>query len=152
MTWISSPNIDSFQCVAPMSATRPVYLFLQPDHVFPPRDEVVDLLDLDASAERGQLGLELPAALQQGRRPDLRGDDRRCPDRRGLQRMPEHFLGPPVHRRGIDESNARRERLLDDRSRAVLRLGRDVEDGPRAEPDDGHLEVGTSEPAKLQQA
>jgi hypothetical protein len=112
------------------------HLVLEPTEVLSPRDEVVDLLDVDPTCH-----------------------DRRCPDlgrNRGgganagpSQRATEHRFRAAVHRRRVDQPNALTERALDDRPWTGFIGRRDVEHRPRAEPDDRNLEVGATEAPKL---
>jgi hypothetical protein len=100
----------------------------------------VDLLEVDAPVEPLQLTRELRPPLVDGARPDLRGDERRLAP--VSQRRPEHRLGAPVHRRGVEEPAAGVQRGGDDGVRHRLLIGADVEDRPGAEPDDGDLDAG----------
>src|SRR5439155_6065686 len=113
-------------------------LLLEPRQMLPPRDEVVHLLDLD-TAEPTELRAELLPALVDRRRPDFRryGDALASPVERDRERRLR-----AVHRRGVDDATACRERRADDLApeRRVA-----VERPPRPEADHG------TEPALLHQ-
>src|SRR5204863_3740783 len=108
-----------------------VPLALEPLQVLSPRDEVVDLLDLDAT-EPSELALELRAALSDRGCPDLRRHDRSLTTLR--QRGAERRLRASVHWRGVDEAAARVERGADDTGGGPRIAAERV---PRAEPHDG---------------
>src|SRR4051812_6380931 len=107
-----------------------VPLALEPREMLPPRNEVVHLLDLDAS-EPLDLAPELLAALLHRARPDLRRDIRCIAPAR--ERGAERRFRAAVHRRGIDHATAGIERRSDDVRGGV---GVTVERIPRSEADD----------------
>jgi hypothetical protein len=115
-----------------------------------PAHEVVDLFEVDASGEEAELVFELALALGDRVGPDFGGDE-------GVrssvcQRRPEHGLGPPVHRRGVEEARP----VLPDGGHHVTRsgllAGSHVKRLPRTEADDGNLPIGPSETANLDHA
>ena len=97
--------------------------------------------------EVAELGLELRAPLRDGGRPDLRGDEALVPP--PVERTTQHALGPPVHRRGVDEHRPCREGRLDDGSADVLIGVGEVERLPRPEADDWEVNSGAPESAPL---
>ena len=105
-------------------------LRLEPRQVLLPRDEVVDLLDLDP-AEPAELVGVLAACLLRRRAPDLRQHDRLVAA--SLERRAERALGGSVHRRRVEAAAARVERRADDLARKRLVA---LERVPGAEPDD----------------
>src|SRR5205823_13883459 len=68
-----------------------------------PRDEIVDLLELDA-AEPAELRVELLLPLGGRTSPDLLGDDRSFAAL--AQRVRERLLCGAVHRRGVEHARA----------------------------------------------
>src|SRR4249919_1530715 len=108
-----------------------IALGLEPGQVLLPRDEVVHLLEVDASAEPLELVGVLSPRVGGVRRPDLRRDDRLVASRAECRR--ERALGLAVHRRRVEQADAALEGRLDDRARSPEVA---VEGLPRAEPDD----------------
>jgi hypothetical protein len=105
---------------------------VEPVEVLTPEDEVVHLLDLDAPAVPLELPPELPAALVERARPDLRRD--RDVVTAAVEGAAERQLCAAVHRRGVDEAHAGVERGVHDLAREP---GIGVERPPGAEPHDG---------------
>ena len=91
-----------------------VALLLEPLELLLPRDEVVDLLDLDAAVP-AELPAVLLAALLDRARPDLRRDVH--PLAPALERGAERRLRAAVHRRRVDETRTGVERRADDARR-----------------------------------
>src|SRR4051812_31868275 len=99
-----------------------------------PVNEVVDLVQVDATAVPAERALHLALGLGVVGRPDLRRDDRLGAPL--AQPLAEHALGLAVHGGGVDEARAAVERLADDRLRFAFRLrAADVERLPRSHPD-----------------
>ena len=69
---------------------------LHPVEMPPPRDQVVDLEQVDPAAEPAELAREVAAALLDGARPDLGRDERLAPVL--AERVRQDRLGAPVHR------------------------------------------------------
>ena len=113
-----------------------------------PRDEVVDLVEIDPPSERlegeGNLALRLVVV----RRPHLRRDDRGVPA--SGECPAEDALGLAVHRRAVEEASATGQRGVDDPS--DVRLGgrtANVERAPCADPDHGDAQPRRPERALL---
>jgi hypothetical protein len=88
-------------------------LLVEPGEVLLPGDEVVHLLDVDAS-EEAALRFVLRAALLHARRPDLRGNG--GPFAACAEGRAERFLRASVHRRRVEDKDFGIECGVDDRS------------------------------------
>src|SRR5918994_1085000 len=108
-----------------------VPLRFEPREVLLPRNEVVNLLEVDATAEPVQLPVVLTAGLGAVRRPDLRRDDRAVASR--AESPSERALGFAVHRRRVEQVSARLERGVHHGLRSVEIP---LEGVPGSEPDD----------------
>ncbi len=122
-------------------------LAFEPLQAFLPRDQIVNLLEVDSPAEEAELVGKLAVSLVGRGRPDLRGHERI--GSKLADGVAEHLFGPAVHGRGVDEPAARRERGFHNGARGVRAFRADIEDLPRPEPDDGHLPAACSEPTPL---
>ena len=113
-----------------------------------PRDEVVDLVEVDPPAEGVEGERDLALRLVVVCRPHLRRDDR------GVSPFgecrAENALGLAVHRRAVEEAGATGQGGVDDAT--DVRLGgrtANVECAPRADPDHGDAQAGRPERALL---
>src|SRR3954451_13943413 len=109
-----------------------------------PRGQVVDLQEVDASAEEAQRAIGLVAALDRRLAPELRRHEGLVAT--ALERRAEHLLGSAVHRRGVEPPRARGQRRVDHAPRAGdgVRAAH-VERAPRTHPDDGQARPALAE-------
>ena len=113
-----------------------------------PRDEVVDLVEVDPPSEGVEGERDLALRLVVVRRPDLRRNDRGV-SASGECRA-ENPLGLAVHRRAVEEAGGTGEGGVDDS--ADVRLGgrtANIERAPCANPDHGDAQPGCAERALL---
>ena len=105
----------------------------------PPRDQIVDLIEVHPPAKPGQCALRLRPRLGPAGGPELGGHQR--PLAPSLERRAQHPLRPAVHGRGVEEAGAGGDGGVQDAPGAGLGgVAPDIEGLPGAHADDRHIE------------